>query len=35
MRERAGMVGGRLSVVARPDGGTEVRLVVPPGGDCA
>ena len=35
MRERAGMVGGRLAVGARPGGGTEVRLVVPPGGDCA
>jgi two-component system sensor histidine kinase UhpB len=29
MRERALMVDGRLTVRARPEGGTEVRLVVP------
>lgn len=32
MRERAGLVDGRLTVGARDGGGTEVRLVVPPGG---
>jgi two-component system sensor histidine kinase UhpB len=32
MRERAALVGGRLTVGARPGGGTEVLLVVPPGG---
>jgi two-component system sensor histidine kinase UhpB len=35
MRERAEMVGGRLSFGVRHGGGTEVRLVVPPGGDRA
>jgi signal transduction histidine kinase len=29
MRERALMVDGQLSVRPRPEGGTEVRLVVP------
>jgi two-component system sensor histidine kinase UhpB len=35
MRERAEMVGGRLSFGVQHGGGTEVRLVVPPGGDRA
>ena len=35
MRERAGMVGGRLAFDRRDGGGTEVRLVVPTGGDRA
>jgi two-component system sensor histidine kinase UhpB len=35
MRERAMLVGGRLSIETRPNEGTEVRLVVPFGGDTA
>ncbi|HYI17713.1 MAG TPA: sensor histidine kinase [Solirubrobacteraceae bacterium] len=30
MRERALLIGGRISIAALPGGGTEVRLVVPP-----
>ena len=30
MRERALLIGGRLSVAAQEAGGTEVRLTVPP-----
>jgi two-component system, NarL family, sensor histidine kinase UhpB len=32
MRERAALVGGRLEMGSRDGGGTEVRLLVPPGG---
>jgi two-component system, NarL family, sensor histidine kinase UhpB len=31
MRERALLVGGRLSIESRPDHGTEVRLSIPVG----
>ena len=31
MRERALLVGGRLSIESRPDEGTEVRLTIPVG----
>jgi two-component system sensor histidine kinase UhpB len=33
MRERALLVGGRLSIKSRPDEGTEVRLSIPVGGE--
>jgi signal transduction histidine kinase len=35
MRERALLVGGRLSIGSRPNVGTEVRLTVPLGGENA
>ena len=35
MRERALLVGGRLSIESQPDEGTEVRLVVPLNGESA
>jgi len=31
MRERAGRIGGKLTVVSSPDSGTEVTIVVPGG----
>ncbi len=33
MRERSDLIGARLEVRSRPDGGTVVRLAIPPGGE--
>jgi two-component system sensor histidine kinase DegS len=33
MRERAELIGARFEVRSRPDGGTVVRLAIPPGGE--